>query len=270
MMRWKYVVLFIFGALVGGVEGGLHGQSWNRPVHYTSLITVFVIFPVVFIGMALTIRSLKEFIKLVIVTHVGWIVSWSISHCIIYGWVFDDPILMTPAFILANLSYSVVIHEIRFILPERMKEEDFIAAVFSTGRIICGKARSALRSLKPVLQRPEVRRFVIPLGLFLLLIVVLFHSSLAVGALVFKFSDKAEEIRQGIGREVTFYYEPRASVVKGTLTEVGYQYEWGRLWIIFMRVNIEYVHEQGQGGGSISSIISPFELDRIEFVEKQD
>jgi hypothetical protein len=268
MMRWKYVVFFIFGALVGGVEGGLHGQSWNRPVHYTALITVFVIFPVVFIGMALTIRSLKELIRLVIVTHVGWIVSWTISHCIVYRWLFDDPILWTGVLVLANLSYSVVIHEIRFILPERMKEEGFITAVFSTGRIIYGKARSVLRSLKPVLQLPEVRRFVIPCLLFLLLLVVLFHSSLAVGALVFKFSDKAEEIRQGIGREVTFYYKARASVVKGKLTEVGYQYEWGRLWIVYMRVKIEY--KRGQGGGSVSTIFSPFEIDRIEFVEKQN
>jgi hypothetical protein len=267
-MRWKYVVLFIFGALLGGVEGGLYGQSWNRPVHYTSLITVFL-FPVVFIGLALTISSLKEFIRLVIVTHIGWIVSWTISHCIVYRWLFDDPILWTPVLILAHLTYSVVIHEIRFILPERMKEEDFITALFSTGRIICGKARSALRSLKPILERSEVRRFVIPFLLFLLLLVVLHHSSLAVGALVFKFSDKAEEIRQGIGREVILNSVYSKDVIKGKLTRVGYQYEWGKPWIIYMRVKVEYdyAHERGHSWGSKSTILSPFELDRIQFVE---
>jgi hypothetical protein len=124
--------------------------------------------------------------------------------------------------------------------------------------------------IKSILKRPEIRRVVIPLVLLLLLLVVIQLGSLAVGGLVMKFSDKAEEIRQGIGREVTFYYEPCASMVKGKLTEVYYQYEWGRLWIIYMCVNIEYIHEQGQGGGSVSTIFSPFEIDRIEFVEKQN
>lgn len=271
VVRRKYIALFIFGALLGGLEGGLHGQSWNRPVNHTSLISCFVLFPIVFIYLALTISSLKELVKLVIVCHVGWIVSWTMTHCLVYRWFFDDPVLMTPVFVLAHLAYSVVIHEVRLILPERMKEEDFTTAVFSTGRILCAKAHFVLRSLKPILQHSAVRRGVI---LAVVLLVAFYFGSFAVGGLALKFSDKAEAIRQGIGREVLLdsAVSVYAGEIKGKLTEVGYQFEPAKPWIIYLRVGIkyEYAGERGHGSGSISTILSPFELDRIEFVESRN
>jgi hypothetical protein len=179
---------------------------------------------------------------------------------------------MTPVLLLAHLAYSVVIHEIRFTLVERMKKEEFTTAVISTGRILYGKACFVLRSLKPIFRHSVVRKGVIPsLGL----LVVLYFGSFAVGGLVLKYSDKAEAIRQGIGREVILdsVLSVHVDEIKGTLTEVGYQYEPAKPWIIYLQVGIkyEYTDERGHvsGSGSMSTILSPFELDHIEFVEEQ-
>ena len=74
-MQWKYIAIFLFGTIAGAIDGGLNGQSWNRPICYSGIIIDFVIFPALFIGLALTIRSLKELAKLIIVSQIGWIIS---------------------------------------------------------------------------------------------------------------------------------------------------------------------------------------------------
>ena len=269
-MRCKYIIVFLVGALLGGIDGGLHGQQWNKPIHYSAMITFIGVFPLLYLLLSLTERSLKELIKLIIISQTGCVLGWSVSHFLVYKWFFDDPILMLPIFVLYYSAYSFVIHEIRFILPEQMKEKGLLAGLSATFGIMWGKVYSLIKPVRIyVKEKPGLMKRLV---CYVILLLVLYFGSFGIGFAVLKYSDKAQAIREGIGRQILFDYRYDNRDISGTLTQVEYQYEWGKPWVICFRIEIKY-ESQNDGitsSGNLSTILSPFELDRIEFVEKNE
>jgi len=101
-----------------------------------------------------------------------------------------------------------------------------------------------------------------------------FIVPLIISLAVFKFSEQAEAIRNGIGHEVVFdvpykRIPPFPSIVKGKLTEWNYQLEPIKCWIIYINVKVEYSYKynNGSGSGGTSCILSPFDLNRVQFVD---
>ena len=104
----------------------------------------------------------------------------------------------------------------------------------------------------------------------LAVIIIIWCSGFLVSYTVFHTSDHAKAIFNGVGRQVDFDVDNLSGQrpIRGTIKHIGYQFEGGKPWVVYMDIGVDYNNENSSGG--IKTILSPFELNKVKFVDKLD
>lgn len=104
-----------------------------------------------------------------------------------------------------------------------------------------------------------------------IVIVAAWCSCFVISYAVLHTSDHAKAILNGVGRQVEFVVPPRMSpgfsrILRGTISHAGFQYEPLKTWVVYLHIGVVCHYDSG-GGEGIRTILSPFELDRVRFID---
>jgi len=125
-----------------------------------------------------------------------------------------------------------------------------------------------------IIPKKRWKRAVLLEVILILAIILAWVGSACTSYVRFRTSDRAQALLGGVGKTVrlrgAFPGTGPDDSITGELTDAGFQYEWGKWWVIYLSVGIAEpmtrVDGSYTGGRSLQTILSPFELDRITFV----
>ncbi|MBN4071949.1 hypothetical protein JYT83_00875 [bacterium AH-315-F18] len=100
----KLALILGLGVVVGILDGFYHGESWNRPVHWTSIYVTFGLLPLLSLIMTFFLRTTTQVITHILSLCGGYFLGFQLIWYQQNGYLWDDLYGLIP---LSALLYIV-------------------------------------------------------------------------------------------------------------------------------------------------------------------